>query len=62
LILAATYAELGQFDDAAWSVDEALSISPDISLEKERREANYMRANDLDHYIEALRKAGVPEG
>jgi len=61
LNLAATYAELGRLEDAAWSVDEALSISPDISLAKERREANYLRASDLDHYIEALRKAGVPE-
>jgi adenylate cyclase len=61
LILAATYAELGRLDDASWSVEEALSINPDISLEKERRGANYMHASDLDHYIEALRKAGVPE-
>ena len=61
LILAATYAELGQPEEAAWSVDEALSISPDISLAKERRGANYMRTSDLEHYIEALRKAGFPE-
>jgi adenylate cyclase len=61
LILAATYAELGQPEEAAWSVDEALSISPDISLAKERRGTNYMRASDLEHYIEALRKAGLPE-
>jgi Tfp pilus assembly protein PilF len=61
LILAATYAELGQPEEAAWSVVEALSINPDISLTKERRGANYMRASDLEHYIEALRKAGLPE-
>jgi adenylate cyclase len=61
LILAATYAELGQPEEAAWSVVEALSISPDISLAKERRGTNYMRASDLEHYIEALRKAGLPE-
>ena len=36
LHLAATYAQLGQLEDAAWSVEEALAISPDISLEKER--------------------------
>ena len=33
LHLAATYAQLGQLDDAAWSVEAALAISPDISLE-----------------------------
>jgi len=61
LDLAATYAQLGQLDDAAWSVEEALAISPDISLEKERRQALYLRESDIEHYVEALRKAGVPE-
>ncbi len=60
LLLAATYAELGQLEDAAWSVDEALSINPDISLANERREAIYLRESDLDLYIRALRKAGLP--
>jgi adenylate cyclase len=61
LDLAATYAELGNLDDAAWSVDEALAISPDISLAKERRDAIYLHDSDLEHFIGALRKAGVPE-
>jgi tetratricopeptide (TPR) repeat protein len=61
LNLAVTYVQLGRFDDAAWSVEEALAISPDISLEKERRESNYMRKQDLEPYLAALRKAGVPE-
>jgi hypothetical protein len=58
---AAVNAELGRLDEAAWSVDEALAISPDISLTKERRESLYLRESDFDHYIEALTKAGVPE-
>jgi adenylate cyclase len=61
LHMAAVNAELGRLEDAAWEADEALAISPDISLEKERREANYLRASDLEHYVGALRKAGVPE-
>jgi adenylate cyclase len=61
LHLAAIYAELGQLDDAAWSVDEALAISPDITLEQERRDTLYMRDVDIEHYLGALRKAGVPE-
>ncbi len=61
LDMAAVNAELGRLDDAAWAVDEALAISPDISLAKERRESLYKRESDFDHYIEALRKAGVPE-
>jgi adenylate cyclase len=61
LDMAAVNAELGRPDDAAWAVDEALAISPDISLAKERRESLYKRESDFDHYIEALRKAGIPE-
>jgi adenylate cyclase len=61
LHMAAVHAELGQLEDAAWSVDEALAISPHITLEKERNEGIYMKASDSDHYIEALRKAGVPQ-
>jgi adenylate cyclase len=61
LNLAATYAQLGELDDAAWAVEQALIIRSDISLTDERRDANYKRSQDLNHYIEALRKAGVPE-
>jgi len=61
LHMAAVNAELGHLDEADWSVDEALAISPDISLAKERREAIYLRDSDLEHYVDALRKAGVPE-
>jgi adenylate cyclase len=59
--LAATLAELGQLEDAAWAVEEALAISPNISLTSERRESLYLHTSDHDHYIEALRKAGLPE-
>ena len=59
LLLASTYAELGRLDDAAWSIDEALSINPEISLTSERREAIYLRESDLDLYIQALGKAGL---
>ena len=61
LLLAATHAELGRLEDAAWSVDEALSINPKVSLDKERRASLYLHAIDLERYISALRKAGVPE-
>ena len=59
LLLAATYAELGYHEDAAWSIDEALSINPEISLANERREAIYLRESDLNLYIGALLKAGL---
>jgi len=59
LLLASTYAELGRLEDAAWSIDEALSINPEISLANERQEAIYLRESDLDLYIGALRRAGL---
>ncbi|MGB5706541.1 MAG: adenylate/guanylate cyclase domain-containing protein [Arenicellales bacterium] len=61
LTLAAVLVRLGRLDDAAWSVEEALAISPEITLAKERREANYLHEADLENYLDALRDAGVPE-
>ncbi|MGI9316697.1 MAG: adenylate/guanylate cyclase domain-containing protein [bacterium] len=61
LTVAAVLVRLGRLDDAAWSVEEALAITPEISLAKERREANYLHESDLENYLGALRDAGVPE-
>jgi adenylate cyclase len=61
LDLAAAYAQFGRLDDAAWSVEEALAISPDLTLEQLRRDSLYLLAADAEHYYGALRKAGVPE-
>ncbi len=61
LILASIYAQLGEIDNAQWAVAEAMSVKPGISLADEKRNLNYKIDSDLDHYIEALRKAGVPE-
>ena len=61
LNLAALYTKLDRPDDAAWSVDEALAISPELSLSKILEEALYRDQADIDHFIGALRKAGVPE-
>ncbi|UCH41416.1 MAG: tetratricopeptide repeat protein [Gammaproteobacteria bacterium] len=61
LNLAALLAQTGRLEDAAWSVEEALAINPDITLAKERRDTLYLRKNDVEHFIGALRKAGVPE-
>jgi len=61
LITAAIYAQLGRIEDAEWSVEEALAINPDITLAKERRESIYRHESDLEHFLGALRTAGVPE-
>ncbi|MDH3446655.1 MAG: tetratricopeptide repeat protein, partial [Gammaproteobacteria bacterium] len=61
LNLAAIYAELGRTEDAEWAVNEALAINTDITLVNERRESIYRHESDLEHYVAALRTAGVPE-
>lgn len=61
LLIAAIYAQMGRLEDASWAVEEALLVKPFISLEYERKESNYKRPEDLELYINALRKAGVPE-
>ncbi len=59
LLLAAIYARLGRLDDAAWAIEETLAINPGVSLESERREGNYKRAEDLELYIESLAMVGL---
>ena len=59
--MAATLAETGRLDDAAWSIDEALAITPNLSLARERSESLYRDPADLERYVSALRKAGLPE-
>lgn len=61
LHMAATLAETGRLDDAAWSIDEALAITPNLSLARERSESLYRDPADLERYVSALRKAGLPE-
>ncbi|MDJ0778975.1 MAG: tetratricopeptide repeat protein [Gammaproteobacteria bacterium] len=61
LNLAAIYAMLGRIDDAEWAVEEALTINPDLSLAKRRRDSLYKDPKDIDHMLQALRQAGLPE-
>ncbi len=60
-LLAATYAHLGRIEDAEWEAGELLTLLPDFTLSAERARAPYKRQEDLEFYIEGLRKAGLPE-
>jgi TolB-like protein/class 3 adenylate cyclase len=59
--LAAVYGQMGRIEDAQWEAGELLTLLPDFSLGAERARAPYKRQEDLDLYIEGLRKAGLPE-
>jgi adenylate cyclase len=59
--LAASYAHLGRIEDAEWEAAEILALQPDFSLKKEEAINTFKRKEDMDRYIEGLRKAGLPE-
>jgi TolB-like protein/Tfp pilus assembly protein PilF len=59
--LAATYAQLGQIDEACAEVAEVLRLRPGYTIGASRRIAPFRHAKDDKHYFDALRKAGLPE-
>lgn len=61
--LAKTYAQLGQLEKAKFMVDKLFEVFPGASLVEYRANESklYRRQEDLDHSIDSLRKAGVPE-
>ena len=59
--LAATYAQLGREEEAQKQAREYLTLKPDVTLAKLAVRLPYKRASDLDHLLDGLRKAGVPE-
>jgi adenylate cyclase len=61
LTLAASYSSLDRTEDACKAVDEILRIHPGFSLEYFAATLPHKNQEKLDEYINALRKAGVPE-
>jgi adenylate cyclase len=60
-MLAATYARMGRIDDAQWAAAEILTLQPNFTVAEERARAPYKMPRDLNLYIDALKKAGLPE-
>jgi adenylate cyclase len=61
LTLAAAYSSLNLTENAHKAVEEVLRIDPDFSLEYYANILPYKNHVTRDKYIEALRKAGLPE-
>ena len=61
--LAATYGQLGHIEEARTVVEEILADQPHASLKQERELYfhPYKASWDLEHWLEGLRKAGLPE-
>lgn len=58
-MLAITYAELGQLDDARWSAAELLTVSPNFSVSTEEKMIPYSDPAVKSRYIDALHKLGI---
>ena len=61
LLLAATYAQLGQLDAARAMVAELQRQHPEYTLAATRKIIALKHAKDEEHFLDALRKAGLPE-
>jgi tetratricopeptide (TPR) repeat protein len=59
--LAATYAQLGQFDRARSEAAEGLSIQPWYTISQAFYARLCKRPEDAEHFKDGLRKAGYPE-
>jgi tetratricopeptide (TPR) repeat protein len=61
LTLAASYSSLDRTEDALKAVEEILRIHPRFTLERHSNTVPFKNQENLDKYINALRKAGLPE-
>jgi adenylate cyclase len=59
--LAACYAQQGRAEDAQAAAQEYLKRAPNYSLVAHLETMPFQHAQDREHYIEGLRKAGLPE-
>ena len=61
LILAATRAALGQTEEARTEVAEARKISSALTLGQVPKAWPFKNQTDLEHLVDMLREAGLPE-
>jgi len=59
--LAAACAQLGRVEDARTEAAEVLRVNPRYTIGTQRQVSILKRAEDSDHLIDGLRKAGLPE-
>ena len=61
ILLAMTYIELGNIEDAQASGAEVIRIKPNFTLEWLAKIAPWKNKDDINRMIENLNKAGLPE-
>ncbi len=61
-MLAAAYAQSGHLEEARKEAAEVLRINPGFTIESYKRLAVFKDPKDVEHRLDGLRKAGLPEG
>ena len=61
LNLACAYAQLGQLEEARAAAAQVLRINPGFTIESAKRFLAFKDPKDLEHHIDGVRKAGLPE-
>ncbi len=61
LMLAVNYAKVGRLKEAAYSMQTFRKVEPGYSINTAARTEPFKNPEDLTHYLEALREAGLPE-
>jgi adenylate cyclase len=60
-LLAASLAQLGKDAEARKALDDLLNITPGLTATLLRNVTHFKKPEDFDRYIDAMRKAGLPE-
>ncbi|MCP4409079.1 MAG: hypothetical protein GY807_15245 [Gammaproteobacteria bacterium] len=58
---AAAYAQAGDIDEAEWEADQVLTLNPEFSLAHMQEAFPFSNPQDLEHFLEELRKAGLSD-
>jgi adenylate cyclase len=61
-LLAWAYAELDRLDDAREAIKTVLKIKPNFTVQEAARIMPYRLDEDSNRFLDAMRKAGLPEG
>jgi adenylate cyclase len=59
--LASAYAQSGQLEEARKEAAEVLRIYPGFTIDRYKRILTYKHPRDVEHRVDGLRKAGLPE-
>ena len=60
-LLAATYAHLGQLDEARIAARQFLDVCPTFSVSRWASTEPYIDDSELKRYVDGLRMAGLPD-